>query len=327
MTLMTNRQTYQDDNQNPKKPETPDFSKFNVHDSFSVPTTDTTLAGSTPDNNGVPDTRRISKRQLEELDRILGDRDQCVLREIQKYRYLMTGQIQRLLFTEATTPSAALRATSRNLKKLKELGLVDNLSRRIGGVRAGSGSLIWYLTHAGERLLRLHNGQPQPMRRFFEPSSYFLAHTLAVAEIAIRLIEICRKHEPELTALQLEPKCWRSYSDANVALSLKPDLYAATMTEEYDDRYFLEVDLDTESPAKIIEKCEKYHKYYRSGLEQEEYEVFPLTIWIVPSAARKEKLIRHLREAFDKQPKLFAIITGDELEDLILQGGDREMLC
>lgn len=324
---MTNRPTHQDGNKNPRKPETPDFSKFNVNDSFSVPTTDTTLAGGTPDNNDVPDIRRISKRQLEELDRTLGDRDKCVLREIQKYRYLMTGQIQRLLFTEATTSSAALRATSRNLKKLKELGLVDSLSRRIGGVRAGSGSLIWYLTHAGERLLRLHNGQPQPVRRFFEPSSYFLAHTLAVAEIAIKLIEICRKHEPELTALQLEPECWRSYSGVGVALSLKPDLYAATMTEEYDDRYFMEVDLDTESPAKIIEKCEKYHKYYRSGLEQEEYEVFPLTIWIVPSAARKEKLIRHLREAFDKQPKLFAIITGDELEDLILQGGDREMLC
>lgn len=323
---MTNHQTLQEGSNDPRRPETPDFSKFNVNDSFSVPTTNNTLAGSTPDNNnGEP--RRISKRQLEELDRILGDRDKGVLREIQKYRYLMTGQTQRLLFTEATTPSAALRATSRNLKKLKELGLIDNLSRRIGGVRAGSSSLIWYLTHAGERLLRLHGEEPQPVRRFFEPSSYFLAHTLAVAEIAIQLIEICRKHEPELTALQLEPECWRSYSDVGVALSLKPDLYAATMTEEYDDRYFLEVDLNTESPAKIIEKCEKYHKYYRSGLEQEEHESFPLTIWIVPDATRKMRLITHLRKVFDKQPKLFAVITGDELERLILQGGDREMLC
>lgn len=323
---MTNHQTYQDNSKSPRKPETPDFSKFNVNDSFSVPTTDTTPAGGALDNSsGEP--RRISKRQLEELDRILGDRDKSVLREIQKYRYLMTGQTQRLLFTEASTPSAALRAASRNLKKLKELGLIDNLSRRIGGVRAGSSSLIWYLTHAGERLLRLHGEEPQPVRRFFEPSSYFLAHTLAVAEIAIQLIEICRKHEPELTALQLEPECWRSYSDVGVALSLKPDLYAATMTEEYDDRYFLEVDLNTESPIKILEKCEKYHKYYRSGLEQEEYESFPLTIWIVPDKARKMRLITHLRKMFDKQPKLFAVITGDELEGLILQGGDREMLC
>ena len=58
-----------------------------------------------------------------------------------------------------------------------------------------------------------------------------------------------------------------------------------------------------------------------------ESEMFPLTIWIVPSITRKEKLIRHLKAVFDKQPKLFAIITSDELEQLILEGGDRGMLC
>ena len=130
-----------------------------------------------------------------------------------------------------------------------------------------------------------------------------------------------------MLSLQLEPKCWRTYSNTGVSCSLKPDLYAATMSEEYEDRYFIEVDLDTESPAKIIEKCQKYHAYYRSGLEQEESEMFPLTVWIVPNTARKEKLIRHLREVFDKQAKLFAVITGNELEHLILEGGDREMLC
>ncbi len=140
-------------------------------------------------------------------------------------------------------------------------------------------------------------------------------------------MEICRKNGPQITALQLEPECWRAYSSAGVSCSLKPDLYAVTVTEEYEDRYFIEVDLDTESPAKIIEKCQKYHAYYRSGLEQEASEMFPLTVWIVPSAARKEKLIRHLKEAFDKQARLFAVIACDELEHLILEGGDRETLC
>ena len=112
-----------------------------------------------------------------------------------------------------------------------------------------------------------------------------------------------------------------------MSYSVKPDLYAATATEEYEDRYFIEVDLDTESPAKVIEKCQKYHAYYRSGLEQEKSEMFPLTVWVVPSITRKEKLIRHLREAFDKQAKLFAVITCDELEHLVLDGGDRKMLC
>jgi len=55
--------------------------------------------------------------------------------------------------------------------------------------------------------------------------------------------------------------------------------------------------------------------------------MFPLTVWIVPGITRKEKLIRHLSETFDKQAKLFAVITCDELEHLVLEGGDREMLC
>ena len=33
--------------------------------------------------------------------------------------------------------------------------------------------------------------------------------------------------------------------------------------------------------------------------QQQESGVFPLTVWIVPSAERKEKLIPHIRKAFD----------------------------
>ena len=245
---------------------------------------------------------------------------------IQSYRYLMSRQIQRLLFTDAATPSAALRATNRSLKKLKELGLITSLSRRIGGVRSGSGSYTWYLTHAGERLLRLH-GETRSSSTQFDPSPYFLAHTLAVAETAIQLTEISRKSQLELKALQAEPGCWRSYSEYGTLVSLKPDLYAITISGEYEDRYFLEVDLSTESIARIIEKCERYHKYYLSGIEQEITGVFPLTVWIVPTENRKNKLIESLKPAFDKRPKLFAVITTNELEHLICDGGDNRMLC
>lgn len=323
---MTNRLTNGEQKPQAETPGIKDFAQFNVRDSFSVPATDSPTGGTTPDTNSQT-PQRVSKRQLQELDSRLGERDRELLAAVQKYRYLMTGQVQRLLFSDAVNSSAGLRTTSRNLKKLSGYGLIGSLSRRIGGVRAGSSSLIWYITHAGERLLRLRDSRAYPVRRHFEPSAYFLAHTLAVAETAIQLMEICRKYDPKIVSLQLEPECWRAYSSAGVACSLKPDLYAATMSEEYEDRYFIEVDLDTESPAKIIEKCQKYHAYYRSGLEQEESEMFPLTVWIVPSATRKEKLIRQLRETFDKQAKLFAVITCEELEHLILEGGDREMLC
>lgn len=228
----------------------------------------------------------------------------------------------------ASTPTAALRAASRNLRKLRELGLIDHLSRRIGGVRAGSGAMVWYLTHAGERLIYLRSYTLTPTKRFFEPSPYFLAHTLAVADVAVQLTELCRDNcRMELSAIQPEPGCWRTYSEYGSVLVLKPDLFAITSSDKYEDRWFIEVDLDTESPVKVVEKCEKYHRYYRSGLEQQESEVFPLTVWIAPTAARKERLLSHIREAFDKQPKLFTVITKDELTHLIQYGGDERMLC
>lgn len=315
---MSSRITPQDSEKNPESRITPDFSKFNVHDSFT----------SSISSSGGEECRRLSRQQLEEVEARLGERDRQILIAIQRYRYLLTGQIERLYFTDASTPTAALRAASRNLKKLCQLGLVDHLARRIGGVRAGSGGLVWHLTHAGERLLYLRDNTLTPTKRFFEPSPYFLAHMLAVAEIAVELTELCRERQGvKLSLIQAEPECWRTYSEYGTVLALKPDLFAVTISGQYEDRWFIEVDLDTESPAKVINKCERYHKYYRSGLEQQEAEVFPLTVWIVPTAARKEKLITHIKAAFDKQPKLFAVITKDELEHLIRYGGDGGMLC
>lgn len=317
---MSNRTTPQGGEKTAESRPAPDFSKFMVHDSFSNSISSPAAGGE--------EHRRLSRQQLEEVEGRLSERDKQILIATQRYRYLLTTQIQRLLFTDAATPTAAHRATARAVKRLKELGVIDHLARRIGGVRAGSGGLVWYLTHAGERLLRLGEQPASPARRFFEPSPYFLAHSLAVAEVAVKLTELCREgRETKLSTLQLEPECWRTYSEYGSMLSLKPDLFATTISGQYEDCWFIEVDLDTESPTKIIDKCERYHKYYRSGLEQQEAGVFPLTVWIVPTVERKKQLIYHIRKAFDKQPRLFAVITADELPGLICDGGDGGALC
>lgn len=318
----TNPSTSREDKPKAETPETPDFSKFEVHDSYHTPVMDNANAG------GGKEKTKLSRQKLIELDANLSDRDKEILSAIREYRYLLSSQIRRLLFMDAATPSAALRAANRNLRKLKEKGLIDSLSRRIGGVRSGSSGLVWRITHAGERLLHLHDDVPYRVTsRFFEPSPYFLAHTLAVAETAVRLKELSRSGQIKTTALQLEPECWRSYSECGTTLALKPDLYAAVISGGYEDRYFIEVDLDTESVAKVLEKCVRYHKYYRSGLEQEETDMFPLTIWLAPNVKRKARLIEAIKAEFDKQPKLFAVITSDELEHLVCSGGDSSTLC
>lgn len=266
-------------------------------------------------------SERVSQRHLEEIAPALHKRDKKVLSSIRQCRYMTTKHIRRLHFLDAVSSTAGLRATNRNLRKLKDFGLADSLSRRIGGVRAGSGSLIWYLTGAGERLLRMGDKSVSPIKSFFEPSPHFLAHTLAVAECFVQLTEICGGNCLKLVNVELEPYCWRPFNHKGKLATLKPDIFAVTTCDDYEDRWFIEVDLDTEAPVTILEKCQRYHQYYRSGLEQQQHRVFPLTVWIVPDMARKESLNKRIRAEFSKQAKIFIVITPDELTTLINQGG------
>jgi len=127
---------------------------------------------------------------------------------------------------------------------------------------------------------------------------------------------------PALSEAQNEPYCWRPYGSVGKIVSLKPDLFAITLCDKYEDRWFFEIDLATESPVKIIEKCRRYHQYYRSGLEQEQYGVFPLVVWIVPDDTRKSSIMLHIKAAFSKLHNIFIAITPDELETLVRQGAD-----
>jgi hypothetical protein len=292
--------------------------------------------------NGNNNHQRISQRELQALLERLSERDKAILESLRFYKYLMTGQIQRLYFRTAISRLAALRATNRNLLKLEDWRLVTTLKRRIGGVRAGSGSYVWVLTAIGARLLDLlarreveisdigkGNDSDKPTRkRHHEPSPVFLQHTLAVAEVAIRLTEIAYRHKVGLLERQVEPDCWRAYTNIGGTTSiLKPDLFAVTLggvggdsDEDYEDHWFIEVDLATESPAVVVRKCQQYIAYWNSDEEQKRCGVFPLVVWIVPDEKRKESLAAHIAENLPDGKGLFAVVTLGEFEPLVLRG-------
>ena len=110
-------------------------------------------------------------------------------------------------------------------------------------------------------------------------------------------------------------------------MQLKPDMFAITRCDDYEDRWFIEIDLATESPQKIIDKCERYRDYYRSGTEQKEFGVFPLVLWIVPDEKRKAALHEHIRKTYPDGPKMFVTSLLDELENLIVAGANPESIC
>jgi len=269
-------------------------------------------------------SRRLSKKRIEELDRILSDKDKSILRSLQQCRYLTTGQVQRLHYTDSKNSAAGLRATNWGTAKLRGYRLIDVLDRRIGGVRAGSKAYVWTLAESGANLLNLSSSDYSLRRRAFEPSLNFLQHTLEVAEAYIQLTEICRSRHPELVKTETEPDCWRSYiGEDGKPATMKPDMFAVTINGEYQDNWFIEVDMNTESPNKVVDKCLRYIRYYRSGIEQKNHGVFPLVVWLVYNENRKAKLRQYIadcREMSEQSKSIFVVIMPDEFETLICGG-------
>jgi hypothetical protein len=136
---------------------------------------------------------------------------------------------------------------------------------------------------------------------------------------------ITYQHENvDLLKADVEPDCWKPYvGDSGSVTYLKPDLYIVTTADDYEDHWFFEIDLATESPSRIVLKCAQYYRYYQSGTEQRNSGVFPLVVWIVLDKKREESLQCHIADEFGtRQRDIFLVITPDKLETLICKGAE-----
>jgi len=284
-------------------------------------------------NSGRPrsatsQTKKLSRQQLTEIENRLSARDHAVLQTIRKYRFLTSTQVGRLFFADCTTKTSQSRNQNLLLQRLGEYGLIRPLKRRVGGMCGGSSLQVWHLTEAGQRLLTLNDLDSMKRKRILEPQPLFLEHTLAIAECAVQLTQLCRYSvDLNLVAIDTEPTCWRRFSDEGRAVYLKPDLFTITTYQKYEDRWFIEMDLGSESPRQVVNKCDAYLRYYYTGIEQKETGMFPLVVWIVKDFARKEKLRSSIRESMKAQPRMFLVITPDELEKTLRGDVEAKELC
>lgn len=265
----------------------------------------------------------MSARSLVTLRDKLVERDIAILRSLRAHRIATTSQLRRLHFVDPfVTQAGATRAATRVLNRLEGLGLVTRLAQRIGGVRAGSTSLSWQLGATGDRFLGALDGDDR-RRRYVEPGPGFLEHTLAVTELAVLLYEGARAGRFELTRLEAEPSCWRHFLGGHGRREiLKPDLFAITTTGGYEDHWFLELDLGTEHPPVVVRKAQLYQRYAATEQHQAAHEVFPATLWIVPTTARQHALERAIAAAPGLQPALFRVIPSEGFVETISAGGD-----
>lgn len=239
----------------------------------------------------------------------LSVRDEEILTFLNRHRYATTTHLRDVFFADHATLTAGTRACIRVLHRLMHNRLIARLERRVGGTARGSASTIWYLDAAGERLTRPEGAR---RRRFASVSTPFLAHTLAITDTHVALIARARTGAFEIERVDLEPDTWRSFlTRAGTAGILKPDLYVHLATPDYDDHWYLEIDLGTESIPVLLAKCHTYTAYKATGRAQAEHGVFPRVLWILPTAARTARLRAAVHAAPNLDDRLFACTTSD----------------
>jgi hypothetical protein len=259
--------------------------------------------------------------RIDALLQQLSQRDLAIIAGVNQYRFLTTQQVARRHF-DVLPDTAIPRRANHALARLRSLGVVATLNRRIGGVRAGSAGYVWTVTDVGRQIVAANSSDVRPPRiRAYEPSLAFLEHTLAVAETALVADEAARRGLCHVEALEVEPEAWRSYVGPTGAIvRLKPDLGMVTEAGGFEDRWFIEVDRDTEPPSRIIAKCLAYERYRATGIEQRDRGIFPATVWIVPSPRRATQLRERIASDSRLLQQNYAVITLDKFPAILSSG-------
>jgi hypothetical protein len=194
---------------------------------------------------------------------------------------------------------------------LERWRIIDRLPRRHGGVRGGSSSIVYYLGPAGRRLLARRGFEA---RRTGFPGQRFVAHTLAITELVVRLHEATVLGDLDLIEYQTEPRCWRTFLGVmNRRYRLRPDLFLRIGVGPYEDRFFLEVDRATEASPTILAQAKRYLAYLRSGEEQRRHGIFPRVIWTVPDQRRAEQIQSVLGQLPEAAQRPFVVWQYEEV--------------
>jgi hypothetical protein len=219
-------------------------------------------------------------------------RDLSIVNFVGLLRQVSTPQIKVSLFAERTqTP------LDRSLKRLVAGRFLSRVGRRhshesLGGI----GPYVYQLGPKGWALLG-KRGRYWPYRSVND-------HMLCVGDVFVGLIAAERQGLLKLLRYSLEQPVGEAQADLYVELDTgQPE----------PDGYFLEIDLGTERPSRIREKCAAYWRAYDNSTAP----TFPYVVFVVPDKWRYDELGRILRRLPDKQQPLFKVFQFKELLDVL----------
>jgi hypothetical protein len=137
----------------------------------------------------------------------------------------------------------------------------------------------------------------------------------------VQLVEADRAGRLHLADFATEPACWRHFNGPGGArLVVKPDAAVLLVLGRYEDRWWLEADLGTESRTALTRKCEAYRHYWHTGIEQDRTGVFPRVLWVVLDQQREAVMADVIgRQPVEARP-LFAVALFADAVNRLAQG-------
>lgn len=253
-------------------------------------------------------------------------RDVELLKALNSYRYLQTGQIQRLLFPE----NKSTQSTRRRLRHLYRHKYVNRVKPYVQ-IGKHNGESAFFLGAKGIKLLVDNGINVRIWKKSATVKHLFLQHAIALSEFRLLLEQSLNtlpsfSMEEFIADFETKPRTdsamgarrYKLYSSHfhNVykkSYVVYPDalihLKANINQKEYDSLYFLEIDRGTESLARIRDKLIGYSLY----LDQEIYKKFgEFNGFKILFQAHSEKRAASIRNALlDQKCADMVLVTSD----------------
>lgn len=194
---------------------------------------------------------------------------------VARYGQATTSQLRRLHYRDGSSRGRYVRS-SRHLKRLADVGQL----RRVLGVYDGP-QYVYMPPSSGARVAD--------------------GHTLDVTELYVRLTEVVGE-------VVFAPEPWCHVPVGHI--TLKPDA-AIDMGEKR--KFFIEMDRNTEHPARLAKKMRSFISAWKSGSWEG---VFPLVIWVCHTPARQRDIKAVIRR--QSEPRLFVCLLFDDAVNRII---------
>lgn len=248
-------------------------------------------------------------------------RDLDILVAIYRFRFLTRELIEWVFFSGEACADFGRRssASGRRLQALHEAGYVERLVLpMLPG--AGRAPLVYALSSRGADAVAGHLGIDREdvdwLPRHNRATAFFLEHTLCIARLWAALTVALRGTgvtiDEWIGESALRQRGIRVYDyEANRHLPLRPDGYFVLLFPNNTvDPLFVEMDMGTETNARVATKMRAYDSYRRRGFEEGfRYGSFDVLV-VTNGRKRMENLIRVTKYAIDGRLGLFATLDA-----------------